>query len=130
MTTYYNNVTTFRRGDVLLVDFGEAFGSEQGGIRPAIVIQNDIGNIYAPTIIVCAITSRIKKEEPTHAALLHHDSGLVKDSIVLCEQIKTIDKRRVIKKYGHISHMSESMIKALTISLGLVYNNGNVLICS
>ena len=91
-----------KRGDIYLVDFGKAQGSEQGGIRPAVIVQNDIGNKYSPTTIVCPLTSKAKKEMPTHVHLSSYDGTVEKPSVALCEQIQTTDKTRLIKKLGEI----------------------------
>lgn len=112
---------TIKRGDILLVDFEGAKCSEQGGIRPALVIQNDIGNRYSPTTVVCPITSRDKKLLPTHMEIDTEESGLKMKSVVLFEQIRTIDKSRVIKKIGHCGDsLNESMYKCLEISFGMI----------
>jgi len=96
-------------------------GSEQGGIRPVIIIQNDVGNRYSPTVIVSAITSQINKAKlPTHVEISSEEYGLNKDSVVLLEQVRTLDKRRLKEKIGHMT--DEDMIKvdvALKISLDL-----------
>ena len=112
---------TYRRGDIYLVDLGNHCGSEQGGFRPVVVIQNDIGNKYAPTLIVAPITSRTwkKANQPTHFALVGVDN-LVSPSVVLTEQILTIDKSRVIKFIGRISdEQMRSVDKAIKVSLGI-----------
>ena len=85
-----------KRGDIYYADLSPVVGSEQGGIRPVLVIQNDIGNKYSPTVIAAAITSQINKAKmPTHIELAAKDYGLNKDSVILLEQIRTIDKRRL-----------------------------------
>ena len=111
----------YRRGDIYLVDLGKHFGSEQGGCRPVLLIQNNIGNFYSPTIIVAPITSRhLKKaKQPTHFALVGVDN-LVSPSVVLTEQILTIDKSRVIKYVGKVSDEQMCSIdKAIKVSLGI-----------
>lgn len=90
-----------KRGQIYLADLNPVTGSEQGGVRPVVVIQNDIGNRYSPTVIVAAITARVKKDMPTHAKL--RSTGLLKDSIALLEQIRTIDKHRLIEYVGEVS---------------------------
>ena len=90
-----------KRGQIYLADLNPVMGSEQGGVRPVVVIQNDIGNRFSPTIIVAAITARIKKDMPTHAKL--RSTGLLKDSVALLEQIRTIDKCRLIEYVGEVS---------------------------
>ena len=90
-----------KRGQIYLADLNPVTGSEQGGVRPVVVIQNDIGNRFSPTVIVAAITARVKKDMPTHAKL--RSTGLLKDSIALLEQIRTVDKRRLIEYVGEVS---------------------------
>ncbi|ABR50224.1 transcriptional modulator of MazE/toxin, MazF [Alkaliphilus metalliredigens QYMF] len=111
-----------KRGDIYYADLSPVIGSEQGGVRPVLIIQNDIGNRYSPTVIVAAITSQINKAKlPTHIEITASDYGLPKDSVVLLEQIRTIDKRRLEEKVGHFDE--EMMIKvneALLISCGLI----------
>jgi mRNA interferase MazF len=111
-----------KRGDVFFADLSPVKGSEQGGQRPVLVIQNDIGNRYSPTTIVAAITARIDKAKlPTHVEVKKDEIGLVKDSVVLLEQIRTIDKERLIQKLGHLDEVAMSRVdEALLISLGLV----------
>lgn len=103
-------------------DLSPVVGSEQGGIRPVLVIQNDIGNKFSPTVIVSAITSQINKAKlPTHVEISAKDYGLQKDSVILLEQIRTIDKRRIKEKIGHLDDkLMEQVNEALYISLGLV----------
>lgn len=111
---------TVKRGDIVLVDFKGAIRSEQGGIRPAIVIQNDMGNKYSPTTLVCPITSKDKKNLPTHMPI-SSESGLEKDSIALFEQIRTIDKSRILKKIGFCDDsFKEDMYKCISVSFGIV----------
>ena len=111
-----------KRGDIFYADLSPVVGSEQGGIRPVLVVQNDIGNKYSPTVIVAAVTSRINKAKmPTHIEIKGEDYGLSKDSVILLEQIRTIDKKRLKEKIGH---MDEAVIakvnEAVAISLGLM----------
>lgn len=108
-------------GDICYVDFGENEGSEQNGIRPAIIIQNDIGNAYSPTTIVASITSQKKKYLPTHVVINPYQSGLKKISTIMFEQIRTIDKSRIVSKVGHISmdRTEENIKKALTASFSM-----------
>ena len=95
-----------KRGDIYYADLSPVVGSEQGGIRPVLVIQNDIGNKYSPTVIAAAITSQINKAKmPTHIELAAKDYGLNKDSVILLEQIRTIDKRRLREKIGRIDEV-------------------------
>ena len=110
-----------KRGDIYYADLSPVVGSEQGGIRPVLVIQNDIGNKYSPTLIAAAITSQINKAKmPTHIELAAKDYGLNKDSVILLEQIRTIDKRRLREKIGRIDDgLMASVNNALSISFGL-----------
>lgn len=108
-----------KRGDVYYADLSPIVGSEQGGVRPVLVLQNDIGNKYSPTVIVSAITSKTGKMKlPTHIPL-ESDSGLSKNSMVLLEQIRTIDKMRLKEKIGHVDDNTMKQINdAIEISLG------------
>ena len=110
-----------KRGDIYYADLSPVIGSEQGGVRPVLVVQNDIGNKYSPTVIAAAITSQINKAKlPTHIEISASEYGLVKDSVVLLEQIRTIDKRRLKEKIGHIDE--EQMVKvndAISVSFGI-----------
>ncbi len=110
-----------KRGDIFYADLSPVVGSEQGGIRPVIVIQNNIGNKYSPTVIIAAITSQINKAKlPTHVEISSEDYGLNKDSVVLLEQIRTLDKRRLKEKIGHMT--DEDMKKvdtAILVSMAL-----------
>lgn len=108
------------RGEIYYADLSPAVGSEQGGIRPVLVVQNDIGNKYSPTVIVCAITSQLTKAKlPTHIEV-GVDCGLHKPSVALLEQIRTIDKRRLKEKIGELSISQMNQINnAIQISLGL-----------
>lgn len=110
-----------KRGDIFYADLSPVVGSEQGGIRPVLVIQNDVGNKYSPTVIVAAITSQINKAKmPTHIELSCDDYGLSKDSVVLMEQIRTIDKKRLKEKIGHMDEEhTKNIDEALKISFGL-----------
>lgn len=110
-----------RRGDVFYADLSPVIGSEQGGVRPVLVVQNDIGNKYSPTIIIAAITSQINKAKlPTHVEITAPEYGLPKDSVVLLEQIRTIDKKRLREKIGRFNdEMMRSVDDALKISVGL-----------
>ncbi len=111
-----------KRGDVFYADLSPVIGSEQGGIRPVLVIQNDIGNKYSPTVIIAAITSQINKAKlPTHVEINASEYGLPKDSVVLLEQIRTIDKKRLREKIGRFSdEMMAKVDECLKISLGLI----------
>lgn len=112
---------TIRRGEIYLVDFSGVSGSEQSGVRPAIVVQNEIGNTHSPTTIVCPITSKQKTELSTHVFLRPSD-GVFKDSTVLCEQVRVIDKIRMKKRLGKISSRKaiEEINQKLMISLGII----------
>ena len=111
----------YSRGDIYLVDLGTHFGSEQGGCRPVLVIQNNVGNHFGPTLIVAPITSRFNKKanQPTHFALVGVNN-LTSPSVVLAEQILTIDKSRVIKYLGKVyEEQMQNIDKAIMVSLGL-----------
>jgi mRNA interferase MazF len=110
-----------RRGDIFYADLRPVIGSEQGGIRPVLVLQNDIGNRHSPTVIVAAITSRMNKAKlPTHVELCASNCEMVKDSVILLEQLRTIDKRRLKDKVCHIEgSVLKKIDKALMISLDL-----------
>lgn len=110
-----------KRGDILYADLSPVIGSEQGGVRPVLVIQNDIGNKYSPTVIISAITSQINKAKlPTHIEITAPEYGLPKDSVVLLEQIRTIDKKRLREKIGHFDDdMMTKVDECLKISIGL-----------
>ncbi len=111
-----------KRGDIFYADLSPVVGSEQGGVRPVLVIQNNIGNKYSPTIIISAITSQINKAKlPTHVEINATEYGLPKDSVVLLEQIRTIDKKRLRERIGRFGdEMMKSVDQCLLISLGLV----------
>ena len=111
-----------KRGDIYYADLSPVVGSEQGGVRPVLIIQNDIGNKYSPTVIATAITSQINKAKmPTHLELDANEYGLSKDSVVLAEQIRTIDKKRLKEKIGHLDDKLMTKVNAaLEISFGLV----------
>ena len=110
-----------KRGDIYYADLSPVIGSEQGGIRPVLIIQNDVGNRYSPTVIAAAITSqRDKTKLPTHISVEASDCGLAKDSIVLLEQVRTIDKQRLKERMGSLDITSMGMVdKALSVSFGL-----------
>lgn len=110
-----------RRGDIFYADLSPVIGSEQGGIRPVLIVQNDIGNKFSPTVIAAAITSQNAKTNlPTHINLRASGSGLAKDSVVLLEQIRTIDKRRLKERLGILDEYSMNLVDtALSISFGL-----------
>ncbi len=112
---------TVRRGDIYYADLSPVVGSEQGGIRPVLIVQNDVGNKYSPTVIAAAITSQREKTKlPTHIQVNADNSGLAKDSIVLLEQVRTIDKQRLKEKMGRLDKTSMDKIdQALSVSFGL-----------
>ncbi len=111
-----------KRGDIIYADLSPVVGSEQGGIRPVLVIQNDIGNKYSPTVIVAAITSQINKAKlPTHVEINAEEYGITKDSVILLEQIRTIDKKRLKEKVGHLSdELMKKVDDSLQVSFGLI----------
>lgn len=111
-----------KRGDIYYADLSPVVGSEQGGVRPVLIIQNDVGNKYSPTVIATAITSQINKAKmPTHIELDANEYGLSKDSVVLAEQIRTIDKKRLKEKIGHLDdNLMDKVNEALEISFGLL----------
>ncbi|SDK31179.1 mRNA interferase MazF [Sediminibacillus albus] len=110
-----------KRGEVYFADLSPVVGSEQGGVRPVLVLQNDIGNRFSPTVIVAAITAQIQKAKlPTHVEIDAKKYGFERDSVILLEQIRTIDKQRLTDKITHLDkNMMENINKALEISLGL-----------
>jgi len=111
-----------KRGDVYFADLSPVVGSEQGGVRPVLVIQNNIGNRFSPTVIVAAITAQIQKAKlPTHVEIDAKRYGFERDSVILLEQIRTIDKQRLTDKITHLDdEMMEKVDEALQISLGLI----------
>lgn len=113
-----------KRGDLFYADLSPVVGSEQGGVRPVIVVQNNVGNKYSPTIIVAPVTSQLNKAKlPTHVRLKGNEFGLPKNSVALMEQLRTIDKKRLREKIGSFNH--DIMLKideAMAISLDLVDN--------
>ena len=118
---------TIKRGDIFYADLSPVVGSEQGGLRPVLIVQNDVGNRYSPTVIAAAITSRLGKNKlPTHIDVLRSETqdgdvlGLAKDSVILLEQIRTLDKRRLKEKMGHLDEkLMRRVDDAITISFGL-----------
>ena len=111
-----------KRGDMFYADLSPVIGSEQGGIRPVLIIQNDVGNKYSPTVIAAAITSQTNKTKlPTHIELGENTQGLKSNSVILTEQIRTIDKSRLKEKIGHIDDMNiiSQINNALGVSFGL-----------
>ena len=112
---------TVKRGEIYYADLSPVVGAEQGGVRPVLIVQNDVGNKYSPTVIAAAITSQHEKSNlPTHINLSAECCGLAKDSIVLLEQVRTIDKRRLKEKMGAIDTNAMNKVdKALSVSFGL-----------
>lgn len=113
-----------RRGDIFYADLSPVVGSEQGGVRPVLIIQNDMGNRHSPTVIAAAITSQMNKAKlPTHIELVGQDCGLTKDSIVLLEQIRTLDKRRLREHMGRLDGvLMDEVDRAIAVSFGLHAN--------
>ena len=110
-----------KRGDMFYADLSPVIGSEQGGVRPVLIIQNDIGNKYSPTVIAAAITSQTGKSRlPTHININSNEYGLMKDSVILAEQIRTIDKSRLKEKIGQVDSATMNQVNsALGVSFGL-----------
>lgn len=123
---------TVKRGDIYYADLSPVIGSEQGGLRPVLIVQNDIGNRYSPTVIAAAITSRLSKNKlPTHIDVCRNDTadaesyGLARDSVILLEQIRTLDKRRLKEKMGHLDdHTMQQVNNAISVSFGLTEEPG------
>lgn len=115
------NFLNIKRGDIYYADLSPVVGSEQGGLRPVLIVQNDVGNRYSPTVIAAAITSQISKTKlPTHIDVYAETFGLAKDSVILCEQIRTIDKRRLRERMGHLDDLLMQQVNdAITVSFGL-----------
>lgn len=111
-----------KRGDVFFADLSPVVGSEQGGVRPVLIIQNDIGNRFSPTVIVAAITAQIEKAKlPTHIEINAKKYGFDRDSVILLEQLRTIDKQRLTDKITHLDRqMMKKVDESLQISLGLI----------
>ena len=116
-----------RRGELYYADLSPVVGSEQGGIRPVLVVQNDVGNKFSPTVIAAAVTSQLNKAKlPTHIELSAEAYGLPKDSVVLLEQIRTLDKRRLKDKIGVLPEgVMNKVNRGLLISLGFAVNQSN-----
>ena len=110
-----------KRGDIFYADLSPVIGSEQGGVRPVLVVQNDVGNRYSPTVIVAAVTSQINKAKlPTHIEISGVEYGLSKDSVILLEQIRTIDKKRLKEKIGRLNDdVMDSVDYGMKISFGI-----------
>ncbi len=116
-----------RRGDIYYADLSPVVGSEQGGLRPVLIIQNDVGNRYSPTVIAAAITSRMGKTRlPTHIDIYADRAGLARDSVILLEQIRTLDKRRLRERMGHLDDsMMDKVNSAIAVSFGIVTPTDN-----
>ncbi len=110
-----------RRGDIYYADLSPVVGSEQGGVRPVLIVQNDVGNKYSPTVIAAAITSRTDKSKlPTHIDVFADKFGLEKNSVILLEQIRTLDKKRLREKMGHLDEsVMDKVNSAISVSFGL-----------
>ena len=110
-----------KRGEIYYADLSPVVGSEQGGIRPVLIVQNDVGNKHSPTVIAAAITSKKEKSQlPTHISVTAQSCGLSKDSVVLLEQVRTLDKRRLKERMGELDSSSMAQVNnALQVSLGL-----------
>jgi mRNA interferase MazF len=109
------------RGEIYLIDLSNQIGSEQSGVRPAIVVQNEAGNMYSPTTIICPLTSKQKTMSATHVELTTADAEIVKDSIVLCEQVRVIDKTRIKKRLGEVTNVQkiEDINQKILVSFGI-----------
>lgn len=120
-TLYAERDPMINRGDLYSACLDPVVGSEQGGIRPVLVIQNDVGNRHSPTVIVLAVTGQINKARlPTHVPVPAEGNGLMKDSVILAEQIRTLDKRRLRERIGTIApEVMDKVSQALRISLGV-----------
>ncbi|MFB4165946.1 type II toxin-antitoxin system PemK/MazF family toxin [Alteribacillus sp. JSM 102045] len=118
---HHQSKKVVKRGDVFFADLSPVVGSEQGGVRPVLIIQNDIGNRFSPTVVVAAITAQIKKAKlPTHVEIDAAKHRFDRDSVILLEQIRTIDKQRLTDKITHLDEDTMERVKeALEISLGL-----------
>ena len=117
--------TNVKRGEIYYADLSPVVGSEQGGVRPVLIIQNDTGNRYSPTVIAAAITSQTGKARlPTHIELpVQQECGLTKDSVVLLEQVRTLDKRRLRERMGRVDdHVMEKIDTAIAVSFGLPHD--------
>ena len=112
---------TIRRGDIFYADLSPVIGSEQGGLRPVLIVQNDVGNKYSPTVIAAAITSKMGKAKlPTHIDVSAPSVGLAKDSVILLEQIRTLDKQRLKEKMGQLDDATMQVVNsAIQVSFGL-----------
>ena len=114
------DLAMIKRGELYYADLSPVVGSEQGGIRPILIVQNDTGNKYSPTVIAAAVTSKLNKAKlPTHIEINANEFGLEKNSVILLEQIRTLDKRRLFERIGELSPTTMKKVNvALLISLG------------
>lgn len=116
-----------KRGDIFLANLSPVIGSEQSGIRPVVIVQNDLGNKYSPTVIALAITSKEKINLPTHIPISKYISGLPKNSVILAEQIRTLDKSRLIKRLGTLDYkLMEKVKSALKINFSIRGDFANI----
>lgn len=127
--TIHTETIMIKRGELYYADLSPVVGSEQGGVRPILIVQNDTGNKYSPTIIAAAVTSQLNKAKlPTHIEICANEFGLNKDSVILLEQIRTLDKRRLKERIGELSPIAMQKVNtALLISLGFetITSNAN-----
>ena len=114
-------MNSIKRGDIYYADLSPVVGSEQGGVRPVLIVQNDVGNKYSPTVIAAAITSKTDKtKRPTHNDVYADSFGLEKKSVILLEQIRTLDKKRLREKMGHLDEdVMNKVNSAISVSFGL-----------
>lgn len=109
------------RGDIYLIDLSDQVGSEQSGVRPAVVVQNEMGNMHSPTTIICPLTSKQKNMAVTHVSLTPEDAGVIRESTVLCEQVRVIDKTRIKRKLGEVKNLRkiEDINQKILVSFGI-----------
>ena len=109
------------RGEIYLIDLSNQVGSEQSGVRPAVVVQNETGNMHSPTTIVCPLTTQKKSTAATHVHLTTADAEIIRDSTVLCEQVRVIDKARIKKRLGEVTNLEkiEDINQKILISFGI-----------
>ena len=119
--TFLDFEMNIRRGDIYYADLSPVIGSEQGGLRPVLIVQNDVGNKHSPTVIAAAITSKMGKAKlPTHIDISGSETGLAKNSVILLEQVRTIDKKRLKEKMGHLDEKTMAHVNnAIEVSFGL-----------
>ena len=110
------------RGEIYLIDLSNQIGSEQSGVRPAVVVQNETGNMFSPTTIICPLTSKTKNMSATHVNLTPEDAGVMIESTVLCEQVRVIDKTRIKKKLGEVRNLKklEDINQKIMVSFGIM----------